>query len=99
VGEDTLHKTADYYCWKVKSIGKGCDNCATAKARQKNLRKSTDKKSEIAGKRLFIDISFVKGKSYSGSKYWLLVLDDFTDHTWSYFLTAKRLTRALLKQY
>jgi hypothetical protein len=37
VGEDTSHKTADYYCWKVTGIGKVCDNCATAKARQKNL--------------------------------------------------------------
>ena len=93
VGEETSHKTADYYGWKITGVGEICDNCATAKARQKNLQKSTNKKSEIAGERLFIDISSVKGESYSGSKYWLLVLDDCTDHIWSYFLTAKSHTR------
>ncbi len=97
VGEDTSHKTAAYYNWKVVGIGTSpseiCDHCATAKSRQKNLRKWTEKKSEIAGERLFIDISSVKGESYSGSKYWLLVLDDCTDHIWSYFLTAKSHTR------
>jgi transposase InsO family protein len=38
----------------------------------------------------------VKGKSYSGSKYWLLVLDDCTDHIWSYFPTAKSHTKTVL---
>jgi hypothetical protein len=56
-----------------------------------------NQKSEIPGERLFIDISSVRNESYSGSKLWLLVLDDCTDYVRSYyFLTAKSQTKARL---
>ena len=36
-----------------------------------------------------MDVSSVKQKTYLGSKYWLLVLDEFTKMKWSFFLKAK----------
>ena len=41
------------------------------------------------GERLFIDISSIRHESIGGSKFWLLTLDDFSDHAWSYFLKRK----------
>jgi hypothetical protein len=43
--------------------------------------------------RLFMDISSIKTTSYGGSKFWLLVVDDKTDYSWSYFLKLKSETK------
>jgi transposase InsO family protein len=43
-----------------------------------------------------IDISSIKGESFGGSKYWLLILDDCTGQCWSKFLTAKSHTANVL---
>jgi hypothetical protein len=45
------------------------------------------------GERLFMDISSIKTTSYGGSKYWLLVVDNKTDYSWSYFLKRKSETK------
>ena len=47
-------------------------------------------RSKVPGERLFLDISLVKSQSFDGSKFWLLILDDATDHCWSYFLKRKK---------
>jgi hypothetical protein len=36
-----------------------------------------------------IDTSSVKKASFGGSKFWLLVIDDYTDMCWSTFLKKK----------
>jgi transposase InsO family protein len=53
-------------------------------------------KSNLAGECLMIDISLIKGESFGGSKYWLLILDDCTDQCWSKCLTAKSNTAKVL---
>jgi hypothetical protein len=93
---DSAKKTADFYGWKTTGDSNACEDCATAKARQKNLKKTTETKSNLAGERLMIDISSIKGESFGGSKYWLLILDDCTDQCWSKFLTAKSHTAKVL---
>ena len=35
------------------------------------------------------DVSSIKTRSIGGAKYWLLVMDDATGFTWSYFLKKK----------
>jgi hypothetical protein len=45
------------------------------------------------GERLVMDISSIKTTSYGGSKYWLLVVDNKTDYSWSYFLKRKLETK------
>ena len=64
-------------------------DCAEAKSRQRNVNKESEGGSDIAGERLFIDISSVKKRSLGGSKFWLLILDDCTDQAWSHFLRKK----------
>jgi hypothetical protein len=46
-------------------------------------------RAEKKTERLFFDISRIKAKSYGGSKFWLLVVDDKTDFAWSFFLKNK----------
>jgi hypothetical protein len=93
---DSARKTAHLYGWKTTGDPNACEDCDTAKARQKNLKKTTETKSNLAGERLMIDISSIKGESFGGSKYWLLILDDCTDQCWSKFLTAKSHTAKVL---
>jgi hypothetical protein len=46
---DSAKKTADFYGWKTTGDSNACEDCATAKARQKNLKKTTETKSNLAG--------------------------------------------------
>ena len=41
------------------------------------------------GERLYVDISSIKGESYGGSKFWVLVVNDYSGYCWSYFLNHK----------
>ena len=41
------------------------------------------------GKRVFIDISSFKQVSRGGNKHWLIMVDEFSDYTHSFFLKKK----------
>jgi hypothetical protein len=63
--------------------------CAISKARQKNIKKEWKESSQIPGERLQINICSIKNSSYGKSKFWALVVDDYTDYCWSTFLKSK----------
>ena len=63
--------------------------CPLAKARQKNLKKETSRELTGPGELFSSDISSVQGKSYGGSKHWLLVMDVYSKMKWSFFLKEK----------
>ena len=70
-------------------------DCAIGKARQKNTNKIWSQGSRTPGERLYIDISSIKGErlyidirsikgeSFGDSRFWALIVDDFTDYFWS----------------
>jgi hypothetical protein len=91
IGESSTRKTAKFYGWNVTGPMLKCSDCGIGKAKQKSVPKMTQEnsKSTIAGERLFIDISSINSVSFGGSKFWLLILDDATDFTWSFFLKKK----------
>ena len=92
VREDATRLTAEYYGIKLRGTLDPCEDCARAKARQRNLGHGNEsKKNENPGERLGFDLSSVKTESLGGSKYWLLVVDHATDHAWSFFLKSKSL--------
>ncbi len=101
VGEEVARLTAAHYGWVVKGTSKKCPDCGTAKATQTSVDKNPVERSNTPAERLFIDISSIKTKSFGNSKYWLLAIDDCTDHCWSFFLERKKHTsmkiRALIK--
>jgi hypothetical protein len=59
------------------------------KARQKNVKKEWKGGSQIFGERLYIDISSIKNESYSASKFWALIVNNYTDYCWTLFLKYK----------
>jgi hypothetical protein len=87
--EDITKKTADYYGWKITGKFKPCYDRQTAKSKQNAVPNESETKSIIPGERLYIDTSSVKAKTFGGSKFWLLVVDDCTDVAWSAFLNKK----------
>ena len=89
-GEDSLRLTAKACNWDLTGKMEICADCAIGKARQKNLNKAWTSGSKIPGERLFVDISSIKGESYGGAKFWALIVDDYTDFCWSFFLKKKR---------
>ena len=88
-GETTTRWTAAYYGLKLQGELDPCTHCGMAKARQKNLVKMTDIKSQIRGERLFIDSSWSTKPTFGGTRYWLLIMDDKTGFLWTYFLHKK----------
>lgn len=84
----TCREMAKYYGWIILGQDYVCDSCAHAKAKQKNISKEVTRETTI-GQKMLIDISSIKAKSYGGSKFWLLLMDDASDYCWSYFLKKK----------
>jgi hypothetical protein len=88
-GLDRIQKTAKIHDFKLKGNFEGCEDCAVAKARQKNVTKVWKGGSLIPGERLYLDISSIEEKSFGGAKLWVLIVDDYTDFCWSLFLKSK----------
>ena len=98
VGEDRIRATAKKLKLQLTGRVSKCEDCAVSKARQTNLNQEAENKSTVPGQRLLFDISSIKGKSYGGAKFWLLVIDEATDYCMSIFLTKKNhLGKEMLK--
>ena len=87
---ETVKLTADKLNWKLVNSDKyNCIPCAKGKAKQKKILKITESKGTRIGERLFIDISWVNVESYGGSRYWAIVVDDFSNFKWCVFMKRK----------
>jgi hypothetical protein len=78
-----LKKTTNIHSLKLKGEFKVCEDCAVAKARQRNLNQDWKGRIQIPGESAYLDISSIKGQSYGGSCFWALIVDDHTDYCWS----------------
>ena len=89
-GECLMKTTAD--CMGIKLTGKldPCETCAQAKIRQANITKKEEPQvPSRPGYRLYIDISSFKHESMGGKRHWLIVVDEFSDCSHSFFLKRK----------
>ena len=89
-GELLLIATANYM--RIKLTGKlaPCEVCAQANIRQANILKKKMKKLPTRpGYRVFMDICSFKQVSRGGNRHWLIVVDEFSDCTDSFFLSRK----------
>ena len=89
-GEHLLRPTANYM--KLQLIGRlaPCEVCAQAKIRQRNVPKKKMKKLPTRpGYRVIIDICSFKQVSRGGNRHWLIVVDEFSDCTHTFFLKKK----------
>ena len=90
IGEHLLRPTANYM--RIKLTGKlaPCQVCAQAKIRQMNISEKKMKKLPTRpGYRVFMDICSFKRVSRGGNRHWLIVVDEFSDYTHSFFLNRK----------
>ena len=60
-----------------------CEACSVGKSRQKNGNKEWKGGSITPGDRLFIEISSIKGNSFTGAKFSLIV---DVSYCWSYLV-------------
>ena len=89
-GEHLLRPTADYMGIKLTGKLEPCEMCAQAKITQANVPKKKEKQvPSRPGYRLFIDISSFKHESMGGKRHWLIVVDEFSDCSHSFFLKRK----------
>ena len=89
-GEHLMKTTADYTGIKVTGNFEPCETCTKAKIRQANVPKKKEKQVPSSpGYRLFIDISSFKHESMGGKRHWLIVVDEFSDCSHSFFLKRK----------
>jgi hypothetical protein len=88
-GSDRLQKTAKIHSLKLSGKFETCAECAIAKARQKSVNKEWKGGSQIPGEQVYLDISSIKDVNYGGSKFWVLIVDDYTNFCWSSFLKNK----------
>jgi len=68
-GKDRLRATARMMKLKLTGGIQSCLHCAVSKAKQANLNKVDDNMSEIAGERLFLDLSSIDATSLGGKKF------------------------------
>ena len=89
ISEEHIRKLAKMRNWQLTGTLRPCAACAYAKSQQAKVSKTTKTRAEKQGERLFVDI----GGPYTGtprnSKFWLMVVDDFSRKKWSYYLKSK----------
>ena len=89
-GEHLLRTTAEDMGMKLTGKSEPFQICAQAKKRQANVPNKKEKQvPRRPGYRLFIDICSFKHESMGGKRHWLIVVDDFSDCSHSFFLKRK----------
>jgi hypothetical protein len=88
-GLETLKSTSKMYGLKHSGNFETCKECSVAKAQQKNVNKNLLNSNDLAGERLYIDISSIAEKSFGRAKFWALIIDDYSDYCWSFTLKRK----------
>ena len=74
----------------VTGIFQPCNNFVFGKAKKADVSKTINNRSNLPGLQHFIDISLSTETSSADRAHWLLIVDDCTDYTWTYFLKEKR---------
>ena len=84
-----IRSTANAKGWKLTGSMSPCQDCALAKARQRNVSKSAADYGELLpGEMMSLDISS-PGESLGGTKHFCLMQCVKTDKTFYYFVKAK----------
>ena len=89
IGEAALRATLKSLSMNATGTIKICEGCVLAKAKAKGVPKVTLNKAIQPAERLYTDISGPYKKSIVGSNYWILVVDEFSGKSWSFFVKKK----------
>jgi hypothetical protein len=88
-GQERLKNTGEMYGFKSSGNFETCEQCAIAKAQQKNVSKDWLGSSNVPCERLYIDISSIEERSFGGAKFWALIVNACTDYCWSFMMKKK----------
>jgi hypothetical protein len=88
-GEVNARLTRKAYGYEVTGKFDVCEVCSFGKARHKSINKEWKGGSSICRERLYVDISSIIGTGIGGSKFWALIIDDFSSYCWGYFFEEK----------
>ena len=77
---------------------RSCDGCSKAKAKAKAVSKVSTVQAVLPGERIFVDTSGPYKKSIVGSNYWILVVDQFSGKSWSFFVKKKNLLSKIVDE-
>ena len=86
---EILKDTAKKMAIQLKGSILPCRACALAKARQGDVNKWNSNRTDVPGQRIYYDISSIQSQSLSGSRYWLLMVDEATRYKISRFIKTK----------
>ena len=77
-----------------------CEGCSVAKGLDKPIGRTSSTRADKVFGRLFVDICGVKSvESIGGKRYMLLIREDFSRFTWTYFVRQKFDTATLFEQF
>ena len=98
IGEAALRAT--FKALKIELTGtlRSCDGCSKAKAKAKAVSKVSTVQAVLPGERIFVDTSGPYKKSIVGSNYWILVVDQFSGKSWSFFVKKKNLLSKIVDE-
>jgi hypothetical protein len=82
-------QTAAVMNLKVTGTFEECEACGLGKAIKKKISKSANKDSTKPMERIYVDLTTIQTTSFGNKKHWVLVVDEFTDMKWSFFLKQK----------
>ena len=75
----------------IEDMNAMCFECGMAKIKKRAVCKHAVGKSTVPGERVYVDISSVSAKSFGGSNFWVLLVDECTSKKWAGFIRTKDL--------
>ena len=100
VHEKLLRSTAKQLGVILDGSLRGCEGCSVAKSVGKPIGRTTSTRADKVFVRLFVDICEERSvESIGGRRYVLLICNDFSRFTWTYFMRQKSDTVALFEQF
>ena len=100
VHEKSPRPTAKLLGVVLKGSLRECEGCSVAKGLGKPIGRTTSTRADKVFGRLFVDICGEKSvESIGGKRYMLLICDDSSRFTWTYFMRQKSDTVTLFEQF
>ena len=87
--DDNARETAKQRGIKLTGVRGYCDGCGESKAIRRAVPKETTLKAERPMKRVFVDLAGPFLTSAGGTRYCMLMVDDYTNVGWTLFLGDK----------
>ena len=83
--EERMRTATNNLHYSVKGTLEVCEECVTARRKQKFLYKVVEERELNPGEMIYPDLSSQNKPRHGGSKNWILIQDSDTKQKWSFF--------------